>query len=55
MPDYADTIVLARVFTADAGQPRAEAVAVRGQRILFVGDAEDASHLRGPLFARRRP
>jgi len=48
MPDYADTIVLARVFTADAGQPRAEAVAVRGRRILFVGDAEDASRLRGP-------
>jgi predicted amidohydrolase YtcJ len=48
MPDYADTIVLARAFTADAGQPRAEAIAVRGRRILFVGDAEDANRLRGP-------
>jgi predicted amidohydrolase YtcJ len=47
MPDYADTILLACVFTADAGQPRAEAVAVHGRRILFVGSAEDADRFRG--------
>jgi predicted amidohydrolase YtcJ len=48
MPEYADTILLARVFAADSGHPYAEAVAVKGRRILFVGSAEDADRLRGP-------
>lgn len=37
----------AAVYTADPANPRAEAVAVRGNRIVFVGRAEDAAALRG--------
>jgi predicted amidohydrolase YtcJ len=45
----ADLIVThARVLTMDAGNPRAEAVAVRGGRILLVGSDADAFALRGP-------
>ena len=45
----ADLIVTrARVLTMDAGNPRAEAVAVRGGRILLVGSDADALALRGP-------
>jgi hypothetical protein len=40
-------IVNARVHTADAGRPLAEALAVRGGRLLFVGDARGALALRG--------
>ena len=38
----------ARVLTQDPGRPRAEAVAVRGNRLLVVGDRADAAALRGP-------
>ncbi|HET7291132.1 MAG TPA: amidohydrolase [Vicinamibacteria bacterium] len=38
----------ARVFTADERQPWAEAVAVRGDRIVYVGDAKGVAALRGP-------
>jgi predicted amidohydrolase YtcJ len=38
----------AAVYTADPANPRAEAVAVRGNRIVFVGRAADAAELRGP-------
>ncbi|MGQ0815302.1 MAG: amidohydrolase [Gemmatimonadota bacterium] len=37
----------ARVYTADAAQPQAQAVAVRGDRIVFVGSAQEAAVLRG--------
>ncbi len=37
-----------RVWTADAQKPWAEAVAVRGERIVYVGDAKGAVSLRGP-------
>jgi predicted amidohydrolase YtcJ len=38
----------AAVYTADPANPRAEAVAVRGNRIVFVGRAAEAAKLRGP-------
>jgi predicted amidohydrolase YtcJ len=37
-----------RIWTADASTPWAEAVAIRGDRILFVGDAAGAARHRGP-------
>jgi hypothetical protein len=41
-------ITHAHAFTADPTQPRAEAVAVVGSRIAFVGSNADAAHWRGP-------
>jgi len=41
-------ITNAKVYTVDEAQPWAEAVAVRGNRIVFVGSAGDAEALRGP-------
>ena len=38
----------ARVWTAADTQPWAEALAVRGDRIVYVGDAKGAAALRGP-------
>lgn len=35
------------VYTADAGQPRAQAVAVRGGRVVFVGSTREAETLIG--------
>ena len=44
----ADLILMnGRVYTADAALPRAQAVAVRGDRIAFVGSNEEAEALRG--------
>ena len=37
-----------RVYTADAARPSAQAVAVRGDRIVFVGSDQEALVLRGP-------
>jgi hypothetical protein len=37
-----------RVHTVDPARPRAEAVAVRGERIVAVGAARDVDALRGP-------
>src|SRR5688572_27747541 len=37
-----------RVWTADAAQPWAESVAVRGDRIVFVGPSTGADAFRGP-------
>ncbi|MFN3983804.1 MAG: amidohydrolase, partial [Caldilinea sp.] len=49
MPTYADYLfVNAAVYTADPANPRAEAVAVRSNRIVFVGRTADAGDLRGP-------
>ena len=46
---YADLLFTnGRVYTADARTPWAEAVAVRGERILAVGTAADLAELRGP-------
>jgi predicted amidohydrolase YtcJ len=45
----ADLIVVgARVYTADAGRPMAEAFAVRDGRIAFVGSRREAEVLKGP-------
>lgn len=49
MTQHADIIITnAQVYTVDRGQPWAEAVAVRGNQILYVGSAADADALRGP-------
>ncbi|NJN99314.1 MAG: amidohydrolase family protein [Anaerolineales bacterium] len=49
MSQPADLIIThARVYTVDPVQPWAEAVAVRGQRIAFVGSAAEAAAWRGP-------
>lgn len=37
-----------RIWTANAGQPWAEAVAIRGSRIVYVGDATGVQAFRGP-------
>jgi len=43
----ADTIITnAKIYTVDAKLPWAEAVAVQGDRILFVGSAKEAMHHR---------
>lgn len=50
MTDYADLLFLnARVFTADPGRPRAQAVAVTGNRVAYVGNNAEAENWRGPL------
>jgi hypothetical protein len=41
-------LVNARVLTLDPGQPRAEAVAVLGERIVAVGARVQVNHLAGP-------
>src|SRR6266540_548246 len=49
----ADLVVLnARVYTADVNRPVAEAFAVRGGRIAFVGSARGALTLAGPRTER---
>ncbi len=46
---HADLIVVnARVYTVDAAQPRAEALAVRDGRFLAVGTGADIRNLAGP-------
>jgi len=48
MSKLADLIILnARVFTSDENNPHAEAVAVKGNRIVYVGDMESAEEWRG--------
>jgi hypothetical protein len=45
----ADTIIAhAKIYTVDSKLPWAEAVAIRGERILFVGSAKNALRHRGP-------
>lgn len=49
MPQPADYIIEnARVWTGDPERPAAEAVAVRGRRIAYVGTTADARGWRGP-------
>ena len=46
---FADTIITnAAIYTVDAANPRAQAVAIAGARILHVGHTEDVLALRGP-------
>jgi predicted amidohydrolase YtcJ len=48
-PLPADLIVTgARIYTVDPAHPMAEALAVRGSRLVFVGSASEAQVLRGP-------
>lgn len=48
MQQFADFLFEnARVFTADPSRPFAEAVAVRGNRIIFVGSHADAQSFKG--------
>ena len=48
MPSYADMIITgAKVFTADRDAPTADAVAVKGDRIVFVGSHRGAMEWRG--------
>ncbi len=42
-----DLILLGAVYTVDPERPRAEAVAIRGDRIAYVGDRAGAEALRG--------
>ena len=45
----ADLVVTAgHVYTADAAHPQAQAFAIRGARVVFVGSAREALALRGP-------
>jgi predicted amidohydrolase YtcJ len=49
MTQPADLIIVnARAITLDPAQPHAEAVAVNGGRIAFVGSSAEAAGLRGP-------
>ena len=48
MSQFADIIFTnAKVFTSDESKPTAEAVAVKGNRILYVGDNAGAQAFRG--------
>lgn len=48
MSQPADIIITnAKVFTSDESNPRAEAVAVKGNRIVYVGDKDGAEKFRG--------
>lgn len=44
----ADTIVLnARIYTVNPKQPWAEALAIRGEKIIAVGNAQEVAAYRG--------
>ena len=48
MSQTADIIITnARIFTSDESNPRAEAVAIKGNRILYVGDGKGTEEYRG--------
>ena len=44
---FATMVIVGRVWTGDAHRPSAEAVAVRHDRIIFVGSRDDAQKFRG--------
>ena len=47
MPSKSDFMILnARIFTSDEANPQAEAVAVKGNRIVFVGTTEGAKEFQ---------
>jgi predicted amidohydrolase YtcJ len=43
-----------KVFTADSGSPAAEAVAIRGERILAVGSIDEIKRLANNRFLSDR-
>ena len=45
-PDY--VLINGRVFTADAAHPHAQALAIKGERIVAVGSSEEISRLKSP-------
>ncbi len=48
-PARADLIVTgARIYTVDAAHPRADALVIRGARLMFVGSTSEAMTLAGP-------
>src|SRR6266581_319914 len=48
-PDRADLVIVnAHVWTVDDTRPEAEAVAVRGERIVLVGTSDEVRRLAGP-------
>src|SRR5450432_881761 len=48
-PQPADAILIhGKVYTVDAKQPWAQAVAIRGEKIIAVGDDSEIERLRGP-------
>jgi predicted amidohydrolase YtcJ len=50
MPNYADILITnARVFTGGPAAPDAEAVAIRGNRIVFIGSNYEAKDWRGKI------
>ena len=49
VPERADLVIVdAHVWTVDDARPEAQAVAVRGERIVLVGTSEEARRLVGP-------
>jgi predicted amidohydrolase YtcJ len=50
MSPLADVLITnSHVFTADLNRPSAEALAVKGNRIAFVGEMKEADNWRGPF------
>ena len=48
MPEPANIIIAnAKIYTSDESKPRAEAVAIQGNRILYVGDNKGVEEFRG--------
>jgi hypothetical protein len=50
VPDY--VLVNGKIFTADAAHPHAQALAIKGERILSVGTSGEISRLASPLTIR---
>lgn len=49
LPVHADLILThGRIYTVEEGQPWADAVAIRGDKILAVGSEAELNHFRGP-------
>src|SRR5690349_18827866 len=49
MSSFADLLITnAQVYTVDEANPHAEAVAIQGNRLVFVGTTADAQVWRGP-------
>ncbi len=47
-PTAVDKVLVGTIYTANNEQPWAEAIAVHGNKIIFVGTEEDAKKLAGP-------
>ncbi len=45
---FADTIIFGNLITMETGQPRAQAMAIRGDRILAIGSVESVKAWQGP-------